>query len=362
MLPYYLLIIIPFYHEIVATMLLPNQFGFVAKKNCNNSIILFFVLWFILLSLRHISCGIDLVAYEYDYFNVSQLKFLDVFKYHDGVDSLYFVYNWILAHIYTDFRLVIIITAFLCTAVTGWYYWKESEIFVLTLLLFVTNACYQMFYSGLRQSIAMLFVVPAYYFVKEKKFFQFIVIVFLARYFHQSAFIMLLLYPIYHIPLRSKYFVLVMLLVALFFLMKVQIFNMIVPFLSEKWSGSVAKEASGYSVWAFFILLLIYSFIVCDERKMNYEISGLRNVLVLMTLIQGFAPIHTLAMRMNYYFIMLFPIIIPKLINRPKDGLENVAQLTKWILVLFLFLFYLFGVCNMDRNALHFFPYKVFWE
>lgn len=95
---------------------------------------------------------------------------------------------------------------------------------------------------------------------------------------------------------------------------------------------------------------------------MTHEILGLRNILVLMTLIQGFAPIHTLAMRMNYYLIMLFPIIIPKLINRPKDGFENIAQYTKWSLSVFLFLFYLFIACNVNRDGVHIYPYQFLWE
>ena len=361
MFPYYLLILFPFYLRVVETMLQPNRGNILLKKRYNSSIILFFVIWFVLLSLRHISCGVDLWNYQYHFLTVERLDFFSALNY-TGVEQLYWGFNWIIAQIYPDFRLFIVVMAFLCAGITGWFYWKESEIPILTVLLFVTNACYSMFYSGMRQSVAMLFAIPAYYLVKEKKFLPFILIIFLATYFHKSAAVLFLLYPIFHIPLYSKYFVFVLLFVASFFLLKVQIFNMVVPFLADKWAETVAVETNGYSVWVFFIMLLVFSFIVCDEKKMTPDVLGVRNVLVLMTLIQGFAPIHTLAMRMNYYFIMLFPIIIPKLINRPKDGFENVAQYTKWSLSVFLFLFYLFIACNVTRNGVHIYPYRFLWE
>ena len=362
MFPYYLLIIFPFYLEVVETMLHSNQGCVQVRKRSNKSIILFFVIWFILLSLRHSTkCGFDLPNYQVYFFMTSKLDFFDVFSFFN-TEQLYFAFNWLIAHIYPDFRLFLIATSLLCTGVVGWFYYKESEFAPLTILFFVTNACFVMFYSGLRQSLAMLFVIPAYYMTKQKRLVPFILIVFLANFFHNSAIIMLLLYPIFHTPLRSKHFILVMLLVALFFIFKSQIFTAVVPYLNEKYSRAGLTETNGYTVWIMFVLLLVYSFLILDDSKMNTECLGLRNILVIMTLIQGFAPINPLAMRMNYYFILLFPIVLPKLMCYPKIGHENIVQLSKWFMVLFFTIFFFAFRVSSGNPSLGAYPYVANWE
>ncbi len=132
--------------------------------------------------------------------------------------------------------------------------------------------------------------------------------------------------------------------------------------MNEKYSSAGLTETNGYTVWIMFVLLLVYSFLVLDDSKMDTECLGLRNVLVIMTLIQGFAPIHATAMRMNYYFILIFPIIIPKLMNHPKVGYENFVQLSKWFIVIFLTIFYFISRVSSGNSSLGAYPYVAYWE
>lgn len=362
MFPYYLLIIFPFFIEAVDVILHPAQDNAVVSHKKNISIVVFFVIWLLMLSLRSIECGSDLINYEFFFYKIQNMDFNDVVNFF-AVEPFYFIFNWIIAQIYPDFRLVIVLTAFFCVGSVGWFYWKESESAPLTILLFATNACFAMFYSGMRQSLAMLFVVPAYYLTKQKKIIPFVMIVVLASYFHSSALVMLFLYPIFHIPLKSKHFFFVLSLVTVYFFFSSQIFTNILPFLGEKYIDRYGEisETNAFSVFALFLVLFIFSFSVVDERKMSFDIMGLRNVLVLSTLIQCFASVSPIAMRMNYYYILLIPIFISKIINKPKKGYENVAQFFKWSLVIFLtFMFFYKG--HMANNILNIFPYIPYWE
>ncbi len=363
MIPYYFLLIIPLYMASIEYILWSNQELSLKKKRLNTSIIVFFVLWCILLSCRSISCGSDLKGYEYVFNTTATQSFSDLFRIH-SIEQLYYVFNWIIAQISFSFRLYIIVIALLCTSIVGWFYWKESEFAPLTILLFITNACYGMFYSGLRQSIAMLFVIPAYYLVRKKKIIAFFLIVLTATYFHSSASIMFFLYPIFHTKLKSRNFFAVISFVVLFFLFKSQLFNAILPFLGDRYIERYGEiqETNGYAVWGLFILLLIFSFVALDEKKMNLDHLGLRNVMILMTLIQGFAPINAVAMRMNYYFILLFPIIVPKLMATAKQENENILKFSKWVMVIFFSVLYLFYVCNESRDGINIYPYTSYWE
>lgn len=360
MFPYYVLIIFPFFLEAVEAMLQPNRGTVCVKKNSNNSIILFFAIWFAMLSFRNVVCGIDLINYQNLFYRVSNLEFLDIFS-RNPTEPFYYILNWFLAQIWFDFRLVIVVVALLCTGVVGWFYWKESESAPLTILLFVTNACFSMFYSGMRQTLAILFVVPLYYLTKHKKIIPFTLLAVFASYFHSSALIMLFLYPIYHLPLRSRYFVIILVMIALVFFFSSNIFSNILPFMSEKYMEYELVETNAYGILSLFLLFLVYSFTLVDESKLSPDVLSLRNLLVLSTVIQCFASVSTIAMRMNYYFILLVPIFISKIINKPKAGYENVSQYFKWALVVFLTFMFFYKV-HQANNILNIYPYVAYWE
>lgn len=62
----------------------------------------------------------------------------------------------------------------------------------------------------------------------------------------------------------------------------------------------------------------------------------LRNILVFATIFQTFASVNTLAMRMNYYFIILIPITIGKCLNCMEREKEEIARLSETIMSIFL--------------------------
>ena len=360
MLPYYLLIFLPFYIECIRVSLHCGYNNVAKIKNSNISIVVFFVFWGVMLACRSTFCGRDLRNYYYFFNKVLGLDFFEVLECYQ-TEQLYFLLNWIISHIYPDFRLLLVITSILCAGITGWFYRKESECALLTITLFFSSVCFIMFYSGLRQSLAMLFIIPAYYMTKHRRLIPFILLVVIAKFFHDSAIVMLLFYPIFHIPLRSKHFPGVLMLIALFFIFRTQLFTIIVPFLGGKYARAMVSEVPAYSVLIMFLLYLIFSFLVLDDSKMNLECLGLRNILVVITIIQCFASANGIAMRMNYYFIMLFPVIIPKLMNYPYVGYENIVQESKWGMVLF-FTCYFFVNINSGYTGLEAFPYIAFWE
>ena len=361
MLPYYFLIFVPFFLEAVEKMLQSNRGYVFNAKSSNSSIVVFFVILFAMLSLRSISCGIDLRNYQYTFSWIAKLNFSECLK-NNTVEPLYVILNWVVARIYCDFRLFLVVVALMCTGITGWFYWRESKCAPLTILLFVINPCFFMFYSGLRQALAMLFVIPAYYMILRKKLIPFIILVIIASYFHTSAIIMCFLYSIFYMPLKSKHFIFVLVLVFTVFLFKSQLFFMVLPFLANKYADLYGQitETNSYTMWIFFLFLLSYAFCVIDEEKMSIKQKGFRNTLVVMTIIQGFAPIHSIAMRFNLYFIMLLPVIIPELITTPKKGNENFAQLFKWFTISFLVFFFFYRA--EPGGGLNAIPYKAFWE
>jgi hypothetical protein len=67
-----------------------------------------------------------------------------------------------------------------------------------------------------------------------------------------------------------------------------------------------------------FLIFTVFAYLVPDESKLDPDTIGMRNFLLLAVAIQMFAPLHSLAMRMNYYYIVFIPLLtvqIPALLR-----------------------------------------------
>ena len=81
--------------------------------------------------------------------------------------------------------------------------------------------------------------------------------------------------------------------------------------------------------------------------------------------LQCFAPVHYIAMRLNYYFIIFVPIAVPKMIKKTSKQYEQVAALANVVLTLFFAFYfldstytsYLTGISELDTI-----PYIPFWK
>jgi hypothetical protein len=109
-----------------------------------------------------------------------------------------------------------------------------------------------------------------------------------------------------------------------------------------------------------FAIFGVFAFVIPDEAQMDKETIGLRNLLLLAIVLQMFVPLHNLAMRMNYYYIIFIPLLIPKIIKCSSARWNQVAVAARYILMLYL-LIYFFDHAP-SGNILDTFPYRFFWE
>ena len=78
--------------------------------------------------------------------------------------------------------------------------------------------------------------------------------------------------------------------------------------LLARFSGYDASitQTGAFTMLMLFVMFAVFAFLVPDDATLDAETIGLRNFLLLSIVLQMFAPLHTLAMRMNYYYI-IFP-------------------------------------------------------
>lgn len=371
MLPYILLIVVALICSFCAYTNTTSRTGRIVVGNTNyikeNNICIatFFLLLFILMALRDITVGVDLLGYKEIFLDVKNMQFSDLSIQYG--DYLYIVLNWIIGRFTDHYQVFIAIVSALTLLPVCVQYSRERRHAFLKIVLFMNMPIFIMFFSGLRQSLAMAFTMIAYEFVKKKKFIPFIITSLISMGFHHSAFIIFALYPLYYMRLRKTHLFLCVPMVGVVFVFNRQIFSFLTALttgiLGEQYDA-VASSTNAYGYIILLALFVLLAYLITNERTVVGEALGLRNYLLLALFLQCFAPVHTLAMRMNYYFLMFLPMALSQTLNCASVKNRRIAQLAEYILVIYFVYYYIANVYKMgiiEGQALGVYPYKLFF-
>ena len=329
------------------------------KKKNKAALALFFILLTVLVMLRHESVGSDTRNYMRFFGDFSTMDWPRV-----GYRSAEPGFSWFNKVVSLFSKQPQFFLAAAGLTVSALIYPTYRRLCVdtsLTLVLFCTMSTFVMMFSGIRQMLAIGIGFIAYEFTRQKKLFPFVLMVALAMTFHTSAFMLVFLYPIYHARITRKWLYAVVPVLATVFVFNKPIFSVLALILEQytKYDGSI-EETGAYTMLVLFVAFAVFAYIIPDESNMDDETVGLRNILLLALAIQIFAPLHTLAMRMNYYFIIFIPLILPKIIACRSERWDQVAVWGRHIMVVF-FLAYFF-ITAYGGGGLNVFPYHFFWE
>ena len=330
------------------------------EKRNRIALIFFFAFLTVLVMLRHESIGNDTKNYIQYFHQVSKMNWHQVrisseefgFSYLNKVISL-FSQN---QHFYLAVVSIITFSMIYPT------YKRVCSDASLTIVLFCTMSTFVMLFSGIRQMLAIGIGFIAYEFTRNKKTIPFIICVILAMLFHISAFILAFIYPIYHTTIKRKnLFVIIPILVGTFIFNK-QIFSFLTSVLARftRFDGQMTSTGA-FTMLLLFIIFVAFSFLVVDESILDKETIGLRNLLLFALVLQMFAPLHMLAMRLNYYYLIFIPLLMPKIVACRRQQWNQVAIAGRYVMFVF-FLLYFFYSAYTKENNLHVFPYHFFWE
>jgi len=205
-------------------------------------------------------------------------------------------------------------------------------------------------------------VVPAYYFVKNKQLVRFLLVVVLAFFFHRSAFCLLGLYPVYHMRLSKKMLIWILPVIAVIYLYSRPILTMLIrlmgSFYQERYSD--LESTGAYSMLLLFVMLLLFSYIFTFEENADADLIGMRNILVLSVVLQCFTTSSTIVMRMNYYYLMFLPLLIPKVISQATYKNAFICKIANIVLCTY-FLYYFLDKAYSTQTIFQIYPYVPFW-
>lgn len=353
MIPYFILIGLPAAISIV---------GFKTKIGKHVTVTAFFGILLVLLCLRHETVGTDILGYKELAKSVTNMDFSKiVFK---NSEPIYFLICKLVSLVTDNYQIVLVVCAVISIVPLWIFYYKEAESAYLAVVLFATVAPFSMFFSGLRQAMAIALAIPLWYLAKNKKIFCFLIVLFIAYLCHQSALVLILIYPLYHVritPIRAFFALPIM---GTIFIFNNQIFSFLLKFFGGIYAEKYGEESQGTGAYTILILLIIfavYCFAIPDEAKIDQDTRAMRNILLLATCIQMFAPVHTLAMRVNYYFLIFIPVLISRIPKLSNKRFSQLAKLSVWIMSVFFAGYFIYNA-YYSADILKIYPYIYFWK
>ena len=342
----------------VLVRVLCQQMHIEKKRADRATITFFFVSYLLLLCLRDTSVGVDTVSYirTFERLKGMSLKFALASS---SSEPGFVVLQKLIAAIGGE-RLFIIVVACLIVIPVIKLYREESEGAILCIAFFLISLLFEMFFSGMRQSIAIGLGVPAFYLTKKRKWIPFILIVLLAFSFHRTGIMLALIYPIYHARITRKWLWVVLPLFVFVYLRRDLILDFMIDFAGEDYASRysyLTGQSSQTALMILFILLSIYSYVMLDENLADAEDIGLRNILLLATFVHMFTPLHPTISRINYYYILFIPVALTRVNARCSRSLYLIAKLAEAVMSAF-FIFYFFA---LKGNSLNTADYRFFF-
>ena len=359
MLPYYFMIGVPLLFAMFHTISLDNPFHRLQKKNY--TILFFFAIFFLLLALRNIEIGVDTSTYYSSFLRLRSLSWADAFT--KSRWEVGFVALTKLIGTFTDEpRVYFAIIAAIYVIPIAVMYYRESEDDITAMALFLTFPIFGMGFSGMRQIVAMAFTPALYYTTRKKQLWRTLLLVLLASLFHNSALVLFIFYPLYHIKLRPKHLFWLIPGFVLTALYNTRLYSFIVPLFGTDYAERYSEitTTSSNTMIFLFIIFVAYAFWAPDENLMDKDMIGLRNIQVLVLFIQLFSPISPFTMRANYYYLLFVPLLIPKVSHRITRVDTRYVQLIRMGITAFFLIYYLLKMHSTDSFQIY--PYLTYWQ
>lgn len=316
--------------------------------------------------LRAISVGSDTISYVNMFLEDGSQSASGLWNYMWRKKSPGFVLlEWIFFRILPSPRIWLIFTSGISFAGLSYFIYKNSkEVFFSYYLYFTIFGLFQM--TGVRQSLAMVFLMLAYEKIKERNLVQYLVLIGVAYLFHQSSLIFL---PMYWVTKKKIWKIDGPILIGIVTLMygsRSAVFNYIKAFTSYYYFEELNHgEPINFSIMIYTAVLM--TFFVCliyqkdlkrfeGENAIAYEekqsdvvrMSTYTSILYFAAIFMPMVAVNGSVRRIVMYFAVFMIFSIPEAINRMFT--RQSAQFVKIVLSMLLLFLMLKGVSGSSYH------------
>lgn len=270
--------------------------------------------------IRNYTVGTDSINYVDSFrYNLSIYNF----SFNENVEYGYQLLTYALLNITHNYFWLFFVSSLIVVGSYLIVIRKVSVNYTLSVFIFITLGTYTFYFNGLRQGIAMALAALATPFLISKQIIPFSLIVFLASFFHTSALVLLPVYMLLHINIKSSYKLLISFLVSMIGS------QFIIRYLAEdniryqSYAQETEKSGGLLTLGVYFIIMiglqLIKNFYKIKDREFETLLTYYSIGIFLLVPIALLGTNPSGPQRILFYFtwslILLIPFALKKINN-----------------------------------------------
>lgn len=326
---------------------------------------------FLIYALRDISVGVDIVRYMRTFNSAAAVPSIrslianEISRYQG-----YGMLNFVIAKLGCSYQVFLSIIALFSVYMTLRCIYRYSKMPFLSLIIHFGIGIFAFQFTGLKQTIAMGFILLAYDAIQEQKPKKFIAYVLGGILFHPTAIVFL---PTYYICRVKKNGIFVLVAAAVMtgiYLLRYKLGYLAIILFNEAYIGRYEIN-SGTSGVFFALMFVILMYILLFGKKIN-EVGSFEanqfSLLIIAACIQLVSSYAYIFTRLNYFYIQFVMIALPHVIIQNKKGngiirfkgkqWRQFIQPVAWCIIFIFFTWMYFNETSNPINKLT--PYT-FW-
>lgn len=267
--------------------------------------------------------GSDYGMYASGFFSMARTGFEEL-TYEDW-EIGYILLNKIIG-VFTAWPSALIMVSTVLSLIGPFYLiWRYSSGPFMSVFLYLNMYLFYLDMNYIRQAIAMSIMCFAFGFLRDKKFWRFLLVVALAATFHLTVLYMIPVFIVALLKITPASMILYLFGLLFYYILSDGILNILLSKFHTEYAGSVFIESGVYFYYALFPILLCLGMAALSFYVK--EMSRSLNVLIHMTLMMGFWQIvmtkHSLFERFSYYTMLFVILAVPEALKAFKHQLRD---------------------------------------
>lgn len=285
----------------------------------------------------------DTYRYSLMFENDIRLTFLEIYETSER-DPFYHLFSLFLSRLLgPDFHLILLAFATIYILAFDKLIYKESPNLLISYIVLFGMNFFNFSMHGVRQGLAIAFIMLAYFPLKDKKLIKFLLLVFIATCFHKSAAIFVIAYPFCRLGLNKRTIFLYLGLIGILLVTGndlIRQFATEVSVYDERFAGyAITEKSLSYAGIIQFSLFLIL--VLCNLNRFqsqDKDSSILITLLILAMIFQAFAIYIAEMFRVAMYFSIFLVLLVPRLLKTfPQNSRKTVTLIVCSLLLLYFY-------------------------
>ena len=342
----------------------------VDDKNIKGRLYYIRFIWLILVlqsCLRNVAVGADTFEYSRRFSYYSTLSwdniwqsFLDSIFNNEGKEIGYTAFNKLISVFTDEFQWLLVVVAIIFFTVLCNFIYNNTK---NTISVFFSLCLYQMLFygffsiTGIRQTLAVAFVLWGFRFIKNRKIIYFLLTVLFASLFHKTALIALPFYYLARIKSVKTTLVIALICLPILLLFAREFAFLLADVVGDyaTYAESTFKGAGGPNYLILLLILVILTFLKYRNLINMKDINVIPyiNALAITVVLAPLVWVDPSFIRLSYYYSITLIALFPNLISFMYDPKESNSVFTITAIIILFTSLILF-----TQNS----SYRFFWE